>query len=104
MPRQVHVVPTLPVGATGKIARPQLSATFAAHQRLGAPPEAPLEILINDIWQRFLGRGDIGVDAYFFEIGGAFLMATVNLLEIEEINRQPIQPFNGVDPLYSLQP
>ena len=92
MPRQVHVMETLPVGATGKISRPQLSAAFAGHQRLGPPPEAPLEILINDIWRRLLGRGDIGVDDDFFEIGGDSLQATEMLLELEEITRHRIAP------------
>jgi len=92
MPRQVHIVQSLPVGATGKISRPQLSATFASRQRLGAPPEAPLEILINDIWRRLLGRDDIGMDDDFFEIGGDSLQATEMLLELEEITHHRIAP------------
>jgi acyl-CoA synthetase (AMP-forming)/AMP-acid ligase II/thioesterase domain-containing protein/acyl carrier protein len=92
MPRQVHVVQSLPVGATGKISRPQLSATFAGRQRQGVLPEAPLEILIDEIWQRLLGRGDIGMDDDFFEIGGDSLQATEMLLELEDITRYRIAP------------
>ncbi len=92
MPRQVHVVQSLPIGATGKISRPQLSAAFADRQRQGVLPEAPLEILIDEIWRRLLGRGDIGMDDDFFEIGGDSLQATEMLLELEEITRHRIAP------------
>ncbi len=54
MPRQVHVVESLPIGATGKISRPQLTEAFANHERPKDPPGAPLEILIAEIWQRLL--------------------------------------------------
>ena len=43
-PRHIHLVDSLPVGPTGKISRPQLSAAFAdAQARPRQPPAAPLE-------------------------------------------------------------
>ena len=32
MPRHIHILESLPVGATGKISRRELSAAFADHQ------------------------------------------------------------------------
>ena len=83
MPRHVHVLPSFPVGATGKISRPRLGAMFANQARTIVPPEQPLQIQIVEIWRRYLKRDDIGIDDDFFEIGGDSLQATEMLLEIE---------------------
>jgi acyl-CoA synthetase (AMP-forming)/AMP-acid ligase II/thioesterase domain-containing protein/acyl carrier protein len=92
MPRHIHVVDSLPVGATNKISRPSLSAAFANHQRPRELPGAPLELQIAEIWQRFLKLDEIGMDDDFFEIGGDSLQATEMLLELEEITRHRIAP------------
>ncbi|HKV15733.1 MAG TPA: AMP-binding protein, partial [Reyranella sp.] len=92
MPRQVHVVDSLPVGATGKISRPQLSAQFAHHQRSSELPAAPLELQIAEVWRRLLELDEIGLDDDFFEIGGDSLQATEMLLELEETTRHRIAP------------
>ena len=91
-PRHVHIVDSLPVGPTGKISRPRLSAAFADARRDTPPPAAPLEILIAEIWQRLLKRADIGMDDDFFEIGGDSLQATEMLLEVEEATHHRISP------------
>ena len=91
-PRHVHVVDSLPLGPTGKISRPRLSAAFADARRDTPPPAAPLEILIAEIWQRLLKRHDIGMDDDFFEIGGDSLQATEMLLEVEEATHHRISP------------
>jgi oxalate---CoA ligase len=91
-PRHVHIVQSLPVGPTGKISRPRLSADFADAKRDTPPPAAPLEILIAEIWQRLLKRADIGMDDDFFEIGGDSLQATEMLLEVEETTHHRISP------------
>jgi acyl-CoA synthetase (AMP-forming)/AMP-acid ligase II/acyl carrier protein len=92
MPRHIHILERLPVGATGKISRRELSAAFADHRRFTERPVASLEILIADIWQRLLERTDIGMDDDFFEIGGDSLQATEMLLELEELTRHRIAP------------
>ena len=92
MPRQVHILPSLPVGASGKISRPQLTKAFADHVRDIALPEQPLQIQIAEIWQRYLKRSDIGLDDDFFDMGGDSLQATEMLLELEELTRQMIAP------------
>ena len=92
MPRQVHVVDSLPLGVTGKISRPQLTALFSNIQRRTILPDSPLQIQIAEIWHRLLGRTDIGIDDDFFELGGDSLQATEMLLEVEEITRHHITP------------
>ncbi len=92
MPRQVHVLDSLPIGATGKISRSQLTKSFASHVRQIAPPEQPLQIEIAEIWQRYLNRADIGLDDDFFDLGGDSLQATEMLLELQEATRQTISP------------
>ena len=92
MPRQVHVVESLPLGVTGKISRPQLSALFSNIQRRTILPDSPLQIQIAEIWHRLLGRTDMGIDDDFFELGGDSLQATEMLLEVEEITHHRITP------------
>ena len=68
----VHLLDELPVGPTGKISRAQLSRMFSREQVTGPLPDAPLELLIADIWRKSLKREDVGAEEDFFEIGGDF--------------------------------
>jgi acyl-CoA synthetase (AMP-forming)/AMP-acid ligase II/thioesterase domain-containing protein/acyl carrier protein len=92
MPRQVHVLRSLPKGNTGKISRPQLSAAYADQTRESVLPDEPLQIQIAEIWQRILKRDDVGIDEDFFDAGGDSLQATEMLLELEAQTRQTIAP------------
>lgn len=92
MPRRIHIVESLPVGATGKIQRSQLSKMFDNRERHGEAPVAPLEVLIAEIWQRLLKLADIGMDEDFFELGGDSLQATEMLLELEQATHHRIEP------------
>lgn len=92
MPRQVHILSSLPVGATGKISRAQLSAAFASFVRPVVLPDQPLQIQIAEVWRRYLPRPDIGIDDDFFEIGGDSLQATEMLLELEEVTHHALSP------------
>lgn len=92
MPRHVHVLPVLPKGATGKISRTQLGASFANQVRHSVAPDEPLQIQIAEIWQRILERDDFGIDDDFFEAGGDSLQATEMLLELEAEMRHTIAP------------
>jgi acyl-CoA synthetase (AMP-forming)/AMP-acid ligase II/thioesterase domain-containing protein len=91
-PRSVHVLDALPVGATGKISRPQLSKMFSTEEVSGPLPDAPLELLIADVWRRSLKRDVVGAEEDFFEIGGDSLLATEMLMELQTIVRRPIRP------------
>jgi oxalate---CoA ligase len=92
MPRQIHVVASLPVGLTGKISRSSLSSQFAGYRMPAVRPAASLEILIADIWQQRLECADIGMDDDFFQIGGDSLQATEMLLDLEKTTGQRISP------------
>lgn len=102
LPRQVTVVPALPLGATGKISRSQLSTAWAGRTRRIEPPVEPLQILIADVWHKWLQRADFGIDDDFFEIGGDSLLATEMLLELDEITKRPIS-FADIDAELSIR-
>ena len=91
-PRHVHVLDSLPVGATGKISRTRLSAAFADARPASEAPAAPLELLVAEIWQRLLNRPDVGMDDDFFELGGNSLQATEMLLEVEAVTHHRMGP------------
>jgi acyl-CoA synthetase (AMP-forming)/AMP-acid ligase II/thioesterase domain-containing protein len=91
-PRSVHVLDALPVGATGKISRPLLSKMFSTEEVSGPLPDAPLELLIADVWRRRLERDVVGAEEDFFEIGGDSLLATEMLMELQTLVRRPIKP------------
>jgi acyl-CoA synthetase (AMP-forming)/AMP-acid ligase II/thioesterase domain-containing protein len=91
-PRSVHLLDALPVGATGKISRPLLSKMFSTAAVSGPLPDAPLELLIADVWRRSLKRDVVGAEEDFFEIGGDSLLATEMLMELQTIVRRPIKP------------
>jgi acyl-CoA synthetase (AMP-forming)/AMP-acid ligase II/thioesterase domain-containing protein len=92
MPRQVHILPGLPLSVSGKISRSELTQAFASHVRQISPPEQPAQIQIAELWQRYLNRTDIGLDDDFFELGGDSLQATEMLLELERATRQVASP------------
>jgi acyl-CoA synthetase (AMP-forming)/AMP-acid ligase II/acyl carrier protein len=90
LPQHVFVLPELPKGSTGKVARSELSASMAHRIRDIVAPESPLELQIIDIWQTLLGRNDIGIDDDFFELGGDSLLAVQMVLEVEPIARRKL--------------
>jgi acyl-CoA synthetase (AMP-forming)/AMP-acid ligase II len=90
IPQRVLVKPELPKGATGKVQRRLLSDEVAHCSREMAPPTAPLHWQILEIWQRLIGRHDIGIYDDFFEAGGDSLLATQMLCEVEAITGQRI--------------
>jgi acyl carrier protein len=92
IPQQVFVKAELPKGATGKTLRRQLSDEAAEHTRDVVPPATPLHCQILEIWQRLIGRDDIGIDDDFFEAGGDSLLATQMVCEVEAVTRQRILP------------
>jgi thioesterase domain-containing protein/acyl carrier protein len=83
IPQHVFVIDAMPRGSTGKISRSETAAKVARLETNVAYPETLLERQIAEIWQRMIGRSDIGVDENFFEAGGDSLLATQMLLELE---------------------
>jgi acyl-CoA synthetase (AMP-forming)/AMP-acid ligase II/acyl carrier protein len=90
VPQRVHVTSTLPRTETGKIRTSELREYFSSRVHEIVPPEGDLEWLIAEIWQRLLGRTDIGVDENFFEAGGDSLMTAEMIVEVETLTRRRI--------------
>jgi acyl-CoA synthetase (AMP-forming)/AMP-acid ligase II/acyl carrier protein len=98
VPQRVHVTSTLPRTETGKIRTSELRENFSNRVGQFVPPEGDLEWLIADIWQRLLGRTDIGVEENFFEAGGDSLMTAEMIVEVETLTRRriPLSALQGV--------
>jgi len=100
IPATFHIVGALPRLPNLKIDRVRLQeldvasrSEEAAHRvREIAPPIMPLQLQILQVWQRLVGRDDIGIDDNFLEVGGDSLLATQMLCEVEAITRQQIPP------------
>jgi oxalate---CoA ligase len=92
VPQHVYITSSLPRTENGKIRTSELREHFSRYVRPAVPPEGDLEWLIAEIWQRILGRTDIGVDENFFEAGGDSLMTTEMFVEVEALTRRNIPP------------
>jgi oxalate---CoA ligase len=92
IPQHVLVKAELPRGATGKTLRRKLSEEAAHRVREITPAGDPLQLQILGVWQRLIGRDDIGIDDDFLEVGGDSLLATQMLCEVEAITCQQIPP------------
>lgn len=90
VPQRVYLVRTLPRTGNGKVRTSELREYFSNRVRQIAPPEGDLEVLIVEIWERVLGRTDIGVDENFFELGGDSLLAAEMIVEVETLIRRQI--------------
>jgi oxalate---CoA ligase len=102
IPQSVLVQSALPKGATGKLLRLQLSEAAAERTRNIVPAWSPLQVQILEIWQRLLGRSDIGVDDDFFEAGGDSLLSIQMICEVEAIARQQI-PASALRDVYTIR-
>ena len=85
VPGHIFIMPSLPRGQNGKILRTRLVDSVADIVRNIARPKNIIEFEILEVWQRLIGRTDIGVEDDFFEAGGDSLLATHMLLEVEAI-------------------
>jgi acyl-CoA synthetase (AMP-forming)/AMP-acid ligase II len=102
VPQHVFIMSDMPKGETGKVSRTQLSQLAADRIRNIAPPVELLEFQILEIWQRLIGRADIGIDDDFFDAGGDSLLALKMLLEVEAIIRQRI-PLSAIRAAYTVR-
>ena len=92
----------IPKGDTGKALRRQLSEEAAHRIPNVVPPETLLQVQILDIWQRLIGRSDIGIDDDFFEVGGDSLLATQMICDVETITRQHI-PLSALKAVFTVR-
>jgi oxalate---CoA ligase len=89
VPRRILLLSSLPRGDTGKIQRSALSEAYGTTSREAAPPSRLIEYELRQLWERLLGKQDIGIDDDFFETGGDSLLATEMLLEVEQLTGKP---------------
>ncbi|MGF1425054.1 amino acid adenylation domain-containing protein [Kitasatospora sp. LaBMicrA B282] len=78
VPQSVIVLPTLPLGPTGKVDRSALPDPRRAPRTCTAPyraPDTPLERSLAELWSDLLAVEPIGADDDFFELGGHSLLA-----------------------------
>jgi oxalate---CoA ligase len=85
VPQRIDIVEALPRNNTGKVLKSSLRDLFTSGGSSHAPPEAPLEFEIAEVWKRLLKNNQIGIDDDFFESNGDSLLAEQMLLEIESI-------------------
>ncbi|MEO5803895.1 MAG: amino acid adenylation domain-containing protein [Verrucomicrobiota bacterium] len=81
----VHL-PRLPLTPNGKVDRRALLEPQQVEEHSSAPikpPQTPLEMQLQLIFERFLKRRPIGIDVSFFELGGDSLQALGLIVEIE---------------------
>ncbi|MBB5958248.1 amino acid adenylation domain-containing protein [Saccharothrix tamanrassetensis] len=92
VPTTVDVVPDLPLTPTGKVDARALLERHPTHSPGPGPAAAPagggLEGRIASVWADVLGRGDIGPDDRFFDLGGhSLLVATAHHRLVESLDR-----------------
>ena len=79
----------LPKGTIGKVLEREPDPPGHIPSKLTAP-ETLVEIFILKVWQRLLGRNDIGIDDDFIEAGGTPLLKHQMILAVEKATRQQI--------------
>jgi amino acid adenylation domain-containing protein len=78
VPTSFVPIPAVPLTPNGKLdykALPTPQESQVSRAGAHVPPETPTEKVITEIWQEVLGRGQIGIDDDFFELGGDSLCA-----------------------------
>jgi aspartate racemase len=91
VPGILMVLDDLPLTSNGKLDRSALPEPQAKESTL-VVPRTMLEAQIHAIWERVLGRTDVGVHDNFFDLGGHSLLAVRLFAQIESVvgRRLPI--------------
>ena len=92
VPHRIHFVDEIPCGELGKPQRWMLTERLSGRCAAAPTPAEITEqlnanaIVINlhEIWERMLGRDDLGFDEDFFEAGGDSLAAINMLAEVDQ--------------------
>jgi surfactin family lipopeptide synthetase C len=88
LPSTFVVLETLPVNASGKIARQQLPAPDLTRQQSGhqyIKPNNPLQYQLVQIWEELFDRRPIGIRDNFFELGGHSLLPVRMMTRLEQV-------------------
>ncbi|MBW8873677.1 MAG: non-ribosomal peptide synthase/polyketide synthase [Acidobacteria bacterium] len=89
VPAAFVLLPALPLSPNGKVDRRALPAPGDEHRGDGgggdqAMPRTPAEEILAGLWQRLLGREQVGRDESFFHLGGHSLLATQVLSRLRD--------------------
>ncbi len=88
IPSEFVFLRELPLTPNGKIDRKALVAikgTSSGHRAPTALPENNLQRQLIRIWERLLGRQDVGIDDHYFDLGGHSILALQLFTEIEHL-------------------
>jgi amino acid adenylation domain-containing protein len=80
---EISALPQTPNGKLDRRALPDPTQVETISTPLLSPPQTPLEMQLQLVFERFLNRRPIGIDASFFELGGDSLQALGLIVEIE---------------------
>lgn len=78
----------LPLNPNGKVDRKALPEGEAMAEEIVVefkPPQTPLQMQLQLVFERFLKKRPIGIDASFFELGGDSLQALNLIIELERV-------------------
>jgi acyl carrier protein len=85
VPADLMRLEALPLTGSGKVDRRALPEPEGpARERAWAPPVAPTESLLADLWRKLLGLEEVGLYDDFFDLGGHSLLAPQLLARIED--------------------
>lgn len=88
IPSEFVFLPELPLTPNGKVDRKALVAikgTSSGHRAPTALSENNLQRQLIRIWERLLGRQDVGIDDHYFDLGGHSILALQLFTEIEHL-------------------
>jgi amino acid adenylation domain-containing protein len=90
VPARVLTLERLPRGPSGKLDRAALPSSPVVPATTTASGDSDRETIVRQIWQRVLGRVQIGAEESFFALGGDSLSALKMLLAVEAELGAPI--------------
>lgn len=88
VPAKFVKLPALPLNPNGKVDRKALPEGEPMAENIVAefkPPQTPMQMQLQLVFERFLKKRPIGIDASFFELGGNSLQALNLIIELERV-------------------
>jgi acyl carrier protein len=86
IPQQLVEMETMPLTPNGKIDRkslPDPNQAFTENVEIIAP-HTPVQLALANIWKEAIGLDEIGLDQFFFDIGGHSMLSIQVIYKIEK--------------------
>ena len=96
VPRHVALVGDWPMTVNGKIDRARLPEPDETGYDY-TPPDGAVETAVAGVWAELLGRGRVGRDDDFFDLGGDSLLATRCTARLAGVLGVPVDPVDLLD-------